>query len=396
MFVEFFYYLRERGLKVSTTEWLTLIEALSKGLGGASLMGFYHLARAICVKREGELDTYDQAFAEFFRDAAVPEDALKAALEEALRWLEEPIGPRPELTPEQLAALGVRDLDELRRLFEERLAEQTERHDGGNRWIGTGGTSPFGHGGTNPAGVRVGGPGGGRSAMQVAGARRYQNLRSDRVLDVRQIGQALRQLRRLGREGRREELDVDATIDTTARNAGDIDLVFRPERRNTVKLLLLMDVGGSMTPHTRVCERLFSAAHKATHFKAFRPYYFHNCVYEKLYDDMLRGTGESTTKLLQDLERDWFCILVGDAAMHPYELKAAGGAISYGAHNATPGIVWLQRIAERFPRTVWLNPEPQRYWNIESTRLVQQVFEMFPLTLEGLQEAIEHLRRVRL
>jgi len=395
VFVDFFYHMRDRGLDVSITEWLTLVEALGKGLGHQSLMGFYHLCRSVCVKRESDFDAYDQAFAEYFRGAEVPESALEEILDDVMSWLQDPVRP-PDVSPEMLAQMKHLDLDTLREMFEERLAEQDERHDGGDHWVGTGGTSPFGQGGSNPSGIRIGGSGGGRSAMQVADARQYRNLRSDRVLDVRQIGVALRQLRRLARDGRPDELDLDETIDQTARNAGDIELVFRPERKNRIKLLLLMDVGGSMTPYTRLCEKLFSAAHQATHFKAFESYYFHNCIYGTLYEDMLRGIGDPTDKVLRDLGREWFCILVGDAAMHPYELKASGGSINYFEHNPVAGIDWLKRVADRFPRTVWLNPEPERYWNIESTRMIRHIFEMFPLTIEGLHEAVDHLRRVRL
>ena len=389
MFIDFFFYLRRRGLKVSITEWMTLMEALAADLHHSSLIGFYHLCRAVCVKRESQFDLYDQCFSEHFQGV----EADVADIDKVLDWLRDPIMPR-ELTPEELAMLEALDLDELRRQFEERLAEQDERHDGGNRWIGTGGTSPFGHSGSHPTGVRVGGAGGNRSAMQVATERRFRNLRSDVTLDVRQIGVALKQLRRLARDGRPDELDLDETIDQTARNAGDIELVFQPQRKNTVKLLLLMDVGGSMTPYTRLCERLFSAAHAATHFKAFKPYYFHNCPYDSLYTDMHRYEGESTEQVLRDLDRQWFCVIVGDAAMSPYELTAPGGAVDYYQNNPVPGITWLHRIRDRFPRSVWLNPEPLRYWNITSTQLIRGVFDMFPLTLEGLESSISHLRQV--
>ena len=391
MFVDFFYLMRQRGIPVSLTEWMTLMEGLDKGLAHGSLIGFYHLCRAICVKSEGHFDAYDQCFAEHFGGG----EADPAALERVLEWLQSPIAPR-SLTPEQVAALEALDLEELRRRFEERLQEQTERHDGGRHWIGTGGTSPFGHGGTNPGGVRVGGAGGGRSAVQVASDRRFKNLRHDVVLDVRQIGMALRRLRKLGRHGRPDELDLEGTIDETARNAGDIELVFRPERKNSVKLLLLMDVGGSMTPYAQLCERLFSAAHAATHFKAFKHYFFHNCVYETLFSDMYRRDGEPTSKVLAELDRTWFCIVVGDAAMAPYELMSPGGSVDYFHQNAEAGVVWLNRIHERMPRSLWLNPEPRTYWDLPTTRMIQQIFSMFPLTLDGLEEGLESVLRVRI
>ena len=275
MFGGFLHTLRGSGLGVTLTEWLTLIRALAEGHIRADLAHFYHLARAILVKSEHQYDLYDRAFAAYFRGI----ENLFEIDEELLRWLENPELPR-SLSPEELAALRALDFDELRETFRERLEEQKERHDGGDRWIGTGGTSPFGHGGQNPAGIRIGGPGGGRSAVQVAEERRFRNLRSDRVLDTRQIGMALRRLRRLGKDGP-EILDLDATIDKSARDGGEIDLVFGPERKNRIKLLLLIDVGGSMDPHAELCERLFSAAHAAQHFQSFETRLFHNCPYEK-------------------------------------------------------------------------------------------------------------------
>ncbi len=230
--------------------------------------------------------------------------------------------------------------------------------------------------------------------MQVATKRRFQNLRHDRILDVRQIATALRQLRRLTRDGREEELDIDETVDATARNVGDLEIVFRPPRKNTVKLLLLMDVGGSMTPHTRLSELLFSAAHAASHFKAFQHYYFHNCPYEKLYTDISQRKGVSTLEVLQNLDRKWYTVIVGDAAMSPYELTSSGGSIDFFHYNEEPGIRWLQRIRERFPRSVWINPDPPRYWGVtQSTIMIQDIFEMHPFTLDGLGDAISYLRK---
>lgn len=389
MFVEFFYYMRSRGLKISLTEWMTVMEAMSKGLVGASLHRFYRLCRSLCIKNEAYFDLYDQCFAEYF-DGIEPGESL---LDEVMEWLENPKFPR-DLTDEEKAQIARFEQDEMREMFEQRLREQKERHDGGNRWVGTGGTSPFGHSGHHPDGIRVGGEGGGRSAAQIASDRRFRNLRNDLILDTRQISVALRQLRKFGREGRRDELDLEGTIDATAKNAGDIELLFQPERKNTVKLLLLMDVGGSMTPYTRLSEQLFSAAHKATHFKAFKHFYFHNCPYESLYLNMARRERIPTKKVLQDYDESWFCVIVGDAAMSPYELTSTGGAIDFFHHNDETGLVWMQRIADRFPRTVWLNPDPPHYWNYTvSTRMIREIFSMFPLTLAGLEEAIAELRQ---
>ncbi len=389
MFVGFFYHLRDHGLKASTTEWLSLVQALASGHARANLNTFYHLARALLVKRETDYDTYDRAFASYFSGI---ESQLDIS-DELLKWLEDPV--LPQLSDEDRAKLEAFDLDELQRRFRDLLREQTERHDGGNRWIGTGGTSPFGHGGEHPSGFRLGGSGGGRSAVQVAGERRFRNLRSDRILDTRQIGVALRRLKRLDKDDGPEELDLDQSIDKSARGGGEIELVFAPPRRNRVKLLLLMDVGGSMDPYTHLCERLFSAAHAANHFKKFEYRFFHNCVYERLYTDMLSMRGELTAEVLKRLDHTWNIIFVGDAWMAPTELTNLAGAISYHHRNATTGLAWLKRIRERVPNSVWLNPEPVIRWNEPTIRLIRGVFPMYELTLDGLTEAIDVLRGTR-
>jgi len=386
MFTSFFIHLRGHGLKVTLTEWLTLIRALADGHARANVSVFYHLARAVLIKSETHYDAYDRAFAAYFSGVERQFDVT----EEILEWLANPVLPR-DLTPEEIAALRTYDFGELRRLFEERMREQKERHDGGGKWIGTGGTSPFGHGGVHPAGVRVGGSGGGRSAVQVASERRFRNLRGDRVLDTRQIGMALRRLRRLGKGEGPEELDLDATIDKSARDGGEIDLVFAPPRKNRVKLLLLLDVGGSMDPHAELSERLFSAAHAANHFKSFEHRFFHNCVYERLYADIYHLRGEPTHETLKKIDRTWSVIVVGDAWMSPYELTHAGGAIDFFHHNRDSGLTWLRRLRERCPRSVWLNPEPERIWRAPSIRIVREVFPMYELTLEGLAAAVDVL-----
>ena len=390
MFSDFLFFLRAVGLKASLNEWLSVIRALSEGHAQANLNIFYNVTRSLVVKRESQFDLYDRAFAEFFKD--VPghfqlDDQL-------LEWLSNPKLPR-QLSEEELAALKAMDLDELRKSFEERRKEQNERHDGGSHWIGTGGTSPFGHGGTHPAGVRVGGVGGGRSAIQIAQERRFKNLRSDQVLETRQMGVALRKLRRLSRQDGPSELDLQASIDKTARDGGEIDLVFSPPRSNKTKLLLLMDVGGSMDPYSFLSERLFSAAPAASHFKAFESYFFHNCIYEHVYTDMERYQGIRTDELLKRLDATWSVIVVGDAWMSPFELTHAGGSIYYGHQNAEPGLVWLKRLKDRCPDTVWLNPEPPRVWESDSIFMVRQVFPMFPFTLDGLSDAISSLKGLR-
>jgi hypothetical protein len=389
MFVDFFYHLRGYGLKVTITEWLTLMRALAGGHSRADLSVFYHLARALLVKRESDYDTYDRSFASFFMGL---EDHFNVD-DELVQWLSNPI--LPEISDEDRAKLEALSLDDLRQKFLERLAEQKERHDGGNKWIGTGGTSPFGHGGEHPTGIRVGGGGGGRSAVQVAGSRQFRNLRSDRILDTRSIGVALRRLKRLDRDDGPEELDLERTIDRSARNGGEIELVFAPPRRNRIKLLLLMDVGGSMDPHTLLCERLFSAAHAANHFRKFQHRFFHNCVYERLYTDIARWRGAPTSQVLKNLDHTWSVVFVGDAWMSPYELTHSGGAIDYGYRNNDTGLTWLRRIRERCPSSVWLNPEPKKIWNAPTIHLIRQVFPMYPLTIDGLTEAIDVLRGIR-
>ncbi len=389
MFVDFFYHLQNTGLKVTVTEWLSLIRALAEGHSRADFNTFYRLARCLLVKRESDYDAYDRAFASFFKDI---EDEINIS-DELLQWLQDPI--LPQLGEEDLAKLSEFDLDELKERFKDLLEEQNERHDGGNRWIGTGGTSPFGHGGAHPTGLRIGGQGGRRSAVQVADSRRFRNLRSDVVLDTRQIGVALRRLKRLDKAEGPEELDLERTIDGCARNAGEIELIFSPPRRNRVKLMLLMDVGGSMDPYTHLCERLFSAAHAANHFNKFEYRFFHNCVYERLYTDYFYRKSDATIDVLKQLDDSWSIVFVGDAWMAGYELTHRGGAIDYGYNNAESGLMWLQRIRERVPKSIWLNPAPPHVWDATSIHLIRQVFPMYELTVDGITEAVDVLRGTR-
>lgn len=387
MFLDFLYHLRGYGLKISTTEFLTLIEALVKGHDRASLSNFYALARTVLIKKEGDYDLFDRAFASYFEGV---EDHFDVS-DELMQWLQNAKLP-PMLSEEQMAEIQQMDWDTLREEFEKRLREQKEQHDGGNHWIGTGGTSPFGHSGHNPAGIRVGGSGGGRSAVAVASDRRFKNLRSDLTLDTRQIGTALLRLRRLSKDSALEELNIDETIDASARNYGDIELVFTPPRKNRIKLLLLMDVGGSMDPYAELSEQLFSAAHQASHFKEFKSYFFHNCVYEQLFEDIGRWRGPRTEDVLAQVDESWTVIIVGDAYMHPYELIQSGVAATWGNVNPMSGLEWLKRIREKVPNSVWLNPEHKRIWSAPSIRLVHSIFPMFPLTLEGITEAVDVLR----
>ena len=389
MFIDFFYHLRRYGHKATITEWLALMKALALGHGRAHLDTFYHLARCLLVKRENDYDVFDKAFATFFHGVEADLDIT----DELLEWLKDPV--LPEISEADRELLKAMDMDDLLQRFKETLEEQDERHDGGNRWIGTGGTSPFGHGGVNPAGIRVGGPGGGRSAVQIAESRRFANLRSDRILDTRQIGVALKRLRRLSNDEGPEELDLDESINASAKNGGEIELVFTPPKRNRIKLMMLMDVGGSMDPYTLLCERLFSAAHAANHFKQFEHVFFHNCVYETLYNNISLWEGGPTTELLKKLDHTWSLIFVGDALMSPYELTHVGGAIDYFHRNETPGIKWLQQFRDKVPNSIWLNPERQNRWNAPSITMIRQLFPMYELTIDGITEAIDVLRGSR-
>ncbi len=387
-FAELFFAMRKGGLPVSLSEWMALMQALASGTVQPDLTDFYRVARAVLVKRETQYDTWDQVFEAVFGSDDLPTEAASQLLE----WLENPL-PVPELTPEQLAMMEQLPLDKLRELFEERLREQDERHDGGNKWIGTGGKSPFGNGGVNPGGVRVGGAGGGRSAVQIASQRRFAAYRSDRVLDTRSIAVALKKLRRLSRKEGELELDVDESIDETCRNAGELTLAFRPPRKNEARVLLLMDVGGSMDPYVHLVEKLFSAANGLNHWRKFEALSFHNCPYESLYpSEYGRGDSVPTADVLAERSPETFLIMVGDASMAPSELTSRNGAIDYWHRNETPGLVWLHRLRSRFKRAVWLNPTPPEWWSGWTVQLIGSLFPMFPLTLDGLDQAIATLR----
>jgi uncharacterized protein with von Willebrand factor type A (vWA) domain len=388
MFVDFFYALRERKVPVATQDWLALMRALELGLHESSLDGFYHLARAVCVKDLAHYDAFDAAFLKVFK--GIESEAILLA-EELRDWLQDP-ARLGELTDEQRALLKSLKPDELLKLYRERLAQQKERHDGGNRWIGTGGTSPFGNSGQHPSGMRVG-EGGGRSALKLAEERRFREYRSDVVLDVRRIDVALRLLRELGREGAPDELDLDETVDRTAKNAGDLDVIMRPPKRNRAKLVLLMDVGGSMDPYSHLASRLFTAASRAGRFARFRYYYFHNCVYDTVFEDARFHSAVSVADLLAQTDRDEKLVIVGDAAMHPAELLEVGGSMYFYTRSQTPGIEWMRRLAEHFRRAAWLNPEPETQWGMTTVRVLRSMYPMFPLTLEGLEGAVKYLVR---
>lgn len=391
MFFSFVDELRAAGIPASMKEHLTLLEALDADVISARPDEFYYLARATFVKDEGLLDRFDRVFAKVFKGRETDYGTETAPIpEEWLRKVAELY-----LTPEQMEeikALG--SWEEIMETLKKRLEEQKERHQGGSKWIGTAGTSPFGAYGYNPEGVRIGQEGGrNRSAIKVWDKREFRNLDSSVELGTRNIKVALRRLRRFAREGAAEELDLDGTIDGTARK-GWLDIRMRPERHNAVKLLLFLDVGGSMDPHIKLCEELFSAA--TAEFKNLEFFYFHNCPYEAVWKDNRRRFNERTPTwdLLHKYGHDYKLVFVGDASMSPYEITHPGGSIEH--FNEEAGAVWLKRMATTYPAAVWLNPVPEQYWSYTgSIQLVRELMQerMYPLTLAGLDDAMRTLTR---
>jgi len=388
--VRFFFELRAAGVPVSLTELLTLLAALQARLAWLSAEEFYYLARLALVKDERHFDRFDRVFAAHFHGA----ERLFALLARELpaEWLRL-MGERLLSEEERRRVESLGGWDQLLETLRRRLEEQKERHAGGSKWIGTRGTSPFGHGGYNPEGIRIGGPGRERRAVKVWEQREFRNLDDTVELGTRNLKLALRRLRRFAREGAAEELDLGGTIDATARNAGFLDLKLVPERHNAVKVLLFLDVGGSMDSHVRACEELFSAAR--SEFKHLEHFYFHNFVYEHVWKDNRRRGSERmpTGQLLRTYNADYRAIFVGDASMSPYEIEQPGGSIEHW--NEESGAVWMRRLTAAFPRLVWLNPEPRHYWEqILSVALTRRLIDerMFPLTIRGLDEAIAALR----
>ena len=390
MLVPFFYKLREAGVPVSITEFLTLLEALQARLAQVNAEEFYFLARAALVKDERHFDRFDRAFAAYFKAADHTfENLLTRLPEEWLRKLMERTLSEEE--KRQIEALG--GWQKLMETLQERLKEQQGRHEGGNKWIGTAGTSPFGAHGYNPEGVRIGqNESRHRRAVKVWDQREYRNFADNVEIGTRNLKVALRKLRKFAREGVADQLDLDSTIDSTARNAGLLDLRFVPERHNAIKVLLFLDVGGSMDDHIRICEELFSAAR--AEFKHLEYFYFHNFLYESVWKDNRRRHSEKipTTQVMRTYGHDYKVIFVGDATMSPYEITEAGGSIEHW--NQESGAVWLRRVLQAWPHHVWLNPEsPQRWEYTPSVQLTRELMEdrMFPLTLAGLDQAIKAL-----
>jgi uncharacterized protein with von Willebrand factor type A (vWA) domain len=391
MLLKFFEGLRKGGVPASLKELLTLLEALEKHIAFGNVDDFYLLARTCLVKDEKYYDRFDRAFALYFKDLETLDDFIEALIPED--WLRKEF--EKSLSEEEKAKIqSLGGLEKLIEEFKKRLEEQKGKHQGGNKWIGTGGTSPFGNSGYNPEGIRIGGESGNKSAVKVWEKREFKNLDDDVELGTRNIKLALRRLRQFARSGANEELDLDDTIKSTAKNAGYLDLKMVPERHNAVKVLIFFDVGGSMDSYVRTCEELFSAVR--TEFKHLEYYYFHNMLYEYVWkDNKLRHTERiSTYDLLHKYSSDYKVIIVGDASMAPYEITYPGGAIEY--HNEEPGAVWIKRLTDTYEKLLWLNPVHKEYWEYTpSIRMINELVEgqMYPLTLHGLEEAMSFLSR---
>lgn len=389
MLVDFFYHLRSEKLKVSVKEYLALLEALQQPLMVPSLEQFYYLARLTLVKDEALFDRFDKAFGSYYRAMQVKLPGKQIPLD----WLVKEVERR--LTPEQKAEIEKHGWDRLMELLQERLNEQKERHSGGNRWIGTGGSSPFGNSGYHPEGIRIGGKSAGnRTGVKVWDERQFRDYDDQLELGTRNFKVALRRLRRFAREGAEMELDLDDTIRRTARNAGYLDIKMVPERHNSVKVLMLLDVGGSMDDHISRVEELFSAAR--SEFRNLEVYYFHNCPYEYLWKSNRRRQMErfETWDILRKFNADWRLILVGDAAMSPYEILQPGGSVEH--YNKEPGAEWLKRMVHAWPKSVWLNPEPQASWQYrQSTTLIKNIVQdkMYPVTVSGIEQAMRLLSK---
>jgi uncharacterized protein with von Willebrand factor type A (vWA) domain len=390
MLVPFFFKLREAGVPVSITEFLMLLEALQARVADPSAEDFYYLSRACLVKDERHFDRFDRAFAAHFKGAEELFESMMAKIPE--EWLRR-MAERTLSEEEKAKIESLGGWDKLIETLKKRLEEQKERHQGGNKWIGTAGTSPFGAYGYNPEGIRIGQhESRHRRAVKVWDQREFRNFADNVELGTRNIKIALRKLRRFAREGAAEHLDLDGTIASTARNAGMLDLKFVPERHNAIKVLLFLDVGGSMDDHIRVCEELFSAAR--SEFKHLEYFYFHNFVYESVWKDNRRRHVEkiSTLEVMRTYGHDYKLIFVGDATMSPYEIVQPGGSVEHW--NEEAGAVWMQRLTRTWPHHVWLNPEPQERWQYTpSVQITRELIEdrMFPLTLAGLDAAIKAL-----
>jgi uncharacterized protein with von Willebrand factor type A (vWA) domain len=396
MLIDFFYALRAAKLPVSVKEHLSLLEALQANVIGprsddaASMDNFYYLSRTLLVKDEKHYDKFDRAFAQYFKGVESVADFNK---EIPAEWLRKNL--EKMLSAEEAAKLKAMGWDELMETLKKRLEEQKERHEGGSKWIGTGGTSPFGAYGQNPAGIRIGQAGGrNKSAVKVWDQRAFKDYDDTQELGTRNIKIALRRLRKFAREGHEDELDLDQTISKTAENAGFLDIKMRPERHNNVKVLILMDVGGTMDEHVQRVEEMFSAA--KAEFKHMEFYYFHNCVYDFMWKNNRRRYAEKfeTWDILRKYNKDYKLIFIGDATMSPYEILQPGGSVEY--NNAEAGAEWLSRLINTFPKHAWINPEPEGVWQYrQSIGIIQQIVgnKMYPMTLKGLDAAMRQLTK---
>lgn len=390
MLIRFFYFLRQQQLPVSIPEFISLIQSLCSSATALSLNEFYYLARLSLIKDESLFDRYDTAFSQFY---SVLTEELANSSDIPADWLIKSL--QKQLSEEDKAKLEKHDLAELIELFKKTLDEQKERHAGGNKWIGTGGSSPFGHGGYHPQGIRLGGPSAGnRTAIKVWEERHYKDYDDQQELGTRNFKVALRRLRRFAREGTATELDLTATIHRTAQQAGLLDIQMRPERRNAIKVLMLLDVGGSMDTYIRQVEELFSAAR--SEYKHLEVFYFHNCPYEWLWRQNHRRLNERipTTEILAKYNEDWRVIFVGDATMSPIEISHIGGSVEH--NNPESGAVWLQRFVNKWPKLVWLNPILSQSWVYhQSILMIRQLTHdrMYPITVHGLESAMHYLTK---
>ncbi len=397
MFLDFFYTLRDYKVPVSTREYLDLISVLnsySEGNESIDPERFYQVARSVLIKDTKYYDSYDLAYTNCFKDVVSAGD-FKDKLNE---WLQNAL--EKELSEERKKQAMNLPSEELMKELQKRIDEQKERHDGGNKWIGTGGTSAFGHSGFNPSGIRVGGIGQSKSALAVAGRREFKSYRTDEILDVRQIKVALKKLRSLKETGQ-AKINIDKTIDKTCQNAGEIEIVETKSRKNNLKLVLLMDVGGSMTPHSKRVSQLFSAAHQTNHFKEFKYFYFHNIFYDDLYETSSMNPYEITSfsKLKNMFNPDTRFIIVGDAYMAPYELFQMTGSMrefyySFVKDNKKSTLTGMDRVEllkKMYEKSVWLNPEPKRLWSAPTISAVKKVIPMFELSVDGISQAIKRL-----
>ena len=391
MLINFFYSLKRANVPVSIKELLDLLSAMEKNIAFGSLDDFYLLARTCMVKDEKFYDRFDRAFGAYFKNLGNIDGIIEALIPED--WLRKEF--EKHFSDEEKAKIdSLGGLEKLIEEFKKRLEEQKERHQGGNKWIGTGGTSPFGNGGFNPEGIRVGGEGGQGSAVKVWDERQFADLDDSVQIGTRNIKVALRRLRKFAREGSADQLDLDDTIRSTARNAGLLDIKMVPERHNAVKVLIFFDIGGSMDPYVRLCEELFSAA--KTEFKHLEYFYFHNCLYDYVWKDNHRRRDEqiSTYDLLNKYTSDYKVIFVGDASMAPYEVNSPGGSVEY--HNEEPGSAWMQRMSQTFEKLIWLNPVQEQYWDYTpSILMLRELVEgkMYPLTLAGLEKGMRLLSK---